>query len=460
MRELSGAELAKALAESSGRDEAKGRDFVEAFEDAVRAAIADRRKVELVGLGVLVPMIQEGEPSGTTGSAELRSALCAKLSISEEEASATLSELLAVIRRSLVGGEAVHVAGLVFLFTQRDKAKIVKDPLKGHKIVSPPKNKLCIVPMGDARAAFEPDQALRDAIETGRNATIVIALPAMDFFAKILQYHFESAGWKVHACTSAIDALQAVDSQMTHMIIADASLKNYQKLCEAIKGRRETSLIPLLLIFRKGTNLDSPSEFMVCGDEHFVEPFEVKKLLSIADSELIRSSEEQAIFEQQMSFQFPTDDSNLERANDLGRRLYESSGLAEEDQVALAAAVREALGNAAQHGNRYRKDRKIEILYLLDKERITVVIKDAGKGFDHHKYVNRGRGGDALTAARERHKEGKLGGLGIMLMLKCTDSLEYSDLGNAVTVTRRLPRSAKRAHSLHRPLMPDSAAHI
>ncbi|MDQ7781029.1 MAG: ATP-binding protein, partial [Planctomycetota bacterium] len=136
-----------------------------------------------------------------------------------------------------------------------------------------------------------------------------------------------------------------------------------------------------------------------------------------------------------------------ERANEFAHKLFEVSGLKEEDVVAMAAAIREAIGNACQHGNRYRRDKKVECLYLLDKEKVTVMVKDQGQGFDHQKYVKRGMSGNSLHAARERHKEGKLGGLGIMLMLKCTDKLEYNDIGNSITLTKYVRKQEQPATS-------------
>ena len=44
----------------------------------------------------------------------------------------------------------------------------------------------------------------------------------------------------------------------------------------------------------------------------------------------------------------------------------------------------------------------------------------------------------AVDAARERHAEGRLGGLGIKLILQCTDKLEYNELGNELRMTKNL----------------------
>ena len=46
-----------------------------------------------------------------------------------------------------------------------------------------------------------------------------------------------------------------------------------------------------------------------------------------------------------------------------------------------------------------------------------------------------------MAAARERNAAGRVGGLGIMLMLRCCDHLEYNYAGNMIKLTKKLPAS-------------------
>ncbi|MDP6959288.1 MAG: hypothetical protein QF645_10810, partial [Planctomycetota bacterium] len=59
-------------------------------------------------------------------------------------------------------------------------------------------------------------------------------------------------------------------------------------------------------------------------------------------------------------------------------------------------------------------------------------------GFNHELYVTSGSTRDAITAARERHQQGRMGGLGIMLMLRCCDRLEYNQHGNQLTIAKSI----------------------
>jgi len=205
-----------------------------------------------------------------------------------------------------------------------------------------------------------------------------------------------------------------------------------------VKCNIQTSMIPFIVLFPRGKDPERASELRVCGDEHIVEPFEVYTLLAVAEAELARVSEEEVIFRQQVCLQFPTEEHYIEEAARIVADMLVQSGMEGERQVAVNAAFREAVLNAAQHGNRYDRNRQIRVLYLLDKEKVVIVVTDEGPGFDYHFYMNRGAARDAVSAARERYAQGRLGGLGIMLMLRCTDKLEYNEKGNSVMLYKYL----------------------
>ena len=48
---------------------------------------------------------------------------------------------------------------------------------------------------------------------------------------------------------------------------------------------------------------------------------------------------------------------------------------------------------------------------------------------------------DGLRDFQKRSESGEHGGLGIMLMLKCVDKLEYNYTGNKITLTRMIRKS-------------------
>lgn len=63
-------------------------------------------------------------------------------------------------------------------------------------------------------------------------------------------------------------------------------------------------------------------------------------------------------------------------------RVAEELGFEEEDLHKIGMAVRECMVNAVVHGNRYSARKKVHLSILKGDDRMTVVIRDEGEGFD------------------------------------------------------------------------------
>jgi serine/threonine-protein kinase RsbW len=120
-------------------------------------------------------------------------------------------------------------------------------------------------------------------------------------------------------------------------------------------------------------------------------------------------------------------------------RLLERSGLDSQDASAMATACREALANAAMHGNQDNPAKKIRLTYVRDPQKITFSVIDEGKGFDHRELSrNLVAQGDAIQTTRKRQEQGLRGGLGILLMSRCVDRIEFNEDGNEIKLIKRI----------------------
>ena len=357
---------------------------------------------------------------------DLADELTDKCQLPTDVAGKAIDALLDYMKAELLRGNQVVLKDLATLKIVEKKAQIVKDPETGHQFISPAENVLSCIPGDD----------FQKQIENAKLSSIIMALPQNDPFARVIEFHFSRVGWKVQVVNSLDECLHTLKNSGAYLTIVDHGLTDCQQVIEEIKCSKSTSMIPLITLYPSDKDPEKSTDFVILGDEHLVEPFEVYTLLMLAESELARSSEEEVIFDQQVSFQYGTTEDNLERANSLGQRLFKDSPLDEEGQVAMSAAFREACGNAGQHGNKDNPSKLIKCLYLLDREKITMVISDEGQGFEHDMFTLRGETKDAISAARERHQQGRVGGLGIMLMMKCVDKIEYNDVGNMITLTK------------------------
>ena len=97
------------------------------------------------------------------------------------------------------------------------------------------------------------------------------------------------------------------------------------------------------------------------------------------------------------------------------------------------------MDNAERHGNKYQEELMIHVLCSLRSDKLLMAITDQGEGFDWQHYMNRAGTVDPLQSARDRHKEAEgRGGLGIALMKRCADAVEYNAEGNCVTLCKSL----------------------
>lgn len=137
-------------------------------------------------------------------------------------------------------------------------------------------------------------------------------------------------------------------------------------------------------------------------------------------------------------FRFFSKDEDIEQIYDLMRQKFELLSLDEMERINLDVAVTEAVGNAQRHGHKYKPDLPIELRYMHRDNQVSIQVTDQGDGFDAQAVLERKKTGTAVDEARARYREGGYGGLGIMMMLKCVDLVEYNSKGNQITLTKNL----------------------
>ena len=120
----------------------------------------------------------------------------------------------------------------------------------------------------------------------------------------------------------------------------------------------------------------------------------------------------QIIYEREI----PSDPDLLPELEELIVELAKKSNLREDKLNSLALSFSEAASNSVVHGNELDKSKKVKITVLLDEKKLTVIIKDEGKGFNVDKVPN------------PCHPENILkdSGRGIHIMRSFLDDLKYN----------------------------------
>jgi serine/threonine-protein kinase RsbW len=84
----------------------------------------------------------------------------------------------------------------------------------------------------------------------------------------------------------------------------------------------------------------------------------------------------------------PSDPEKIQVVERRTERFATRIGLSEDDIDSLGIAVTEVVSNAIKHGNRGDISKKVHIEFILDDDKVKVVIRDEGKGFDPDDIAN------------------------------------------------------------------------
>lgn len=351
--------------------------------------------------------------------------LAEKLDLSPDSVMVELGVVFDQIKTGLLRGEDIRIADFGTFKVIEEKTQLVTDA-QGHRIIRPAKRSVKIELADD----FD------ERIQSTKTATILLLTPEYDIFSQQIEFHFTRHGWRLEVCNEVDDAIELLGREKMYLVIVDQCTDNAEKLVKHLKLSPSLNGIPLVMLYPDEYDPVVEKNVTFLGDETLVQPFEISELIAISETELARSSEEEVLFDVQVKFRLPSAERFVEEANELAHQLIEMSAMSDSASFEILAAFREAIGNACQHGNKNSENKFIDCMYLANKLQCTFVVTDEGDGFDYRRYLDIGRRGNAVQAARQRYLEGSIGGLGIMLMLKCVDRLEYNNAGNQITLTK------------------------
>lgn len=120
--------------------------------------------------------------------------------------------------------------------------------------------------------------------------------------------------------------------------------------------------------------------------------------------------------------QVPNDTAHLAQVRKSVLEVIGNGVFTARDAQMVALAIDEAIANVMEHAYSeagiQEREQLITLLLDLDDARLVVTIRDAGKQFDPTVKAD--------VDVREQVKQGKKGGLGIFLMRKIMDEVNYS----------------------------------
>ena len=268
--------------------------------------------------------------------------------------------------------------------------------------------------------------------------TAVLVVPKEGPFTSIIARRVAMLQGRFHLCHDTQTVLDNLGTWDPDLVILDHKIEGIDGFIEQLKIESDHALTSVIVLYPKGAEIRRKTDFRIWENDYLLDPFDLMKLFVLAETELRRVPKDRDLFSQQVKFEFVSVRASMEKGLQLGNRLLQRLEVSDNDRTALYAAFKEGVENAAAHGNKFDPEKRICVTFVVDPNRATFLVEDEGEGFDHVYYMAQIDSKEAFERAKERIRQGNRGGLGILLMNKCSDRLEYSGRGNIVRIEKGL----------------------
>ena len=268
-------------------------------------------------------------------------------------------------------------------------------------------------------------------------ASVLVVSPSKSRFTRVLRLRFKTLNGDYHLMHDASTALARYREVAPDLIVVDERCDPEGEFVSHVKISEGRSLTSIIKLYPKLSDVARELDFKIWENDFLVEPFEVLELFSLTEAELCRLPRDRKQLVQQIRFEFKTRRENVEKAHKLSELIVRQAMVGGDEATAVYAAMKEGIDNAVVHGNRWDPERTVDINFLVDQNKISVIIEDNGDGFDYEYYLAQVNTDEGFERIKRRIVDkGVRGGLGILLMSKCSDRIEYSGGGNTLRLSK------------------------
>jgi len=237
----------------------------------------------------------------------------------------------------------------------------------------------------------------------------------------------------------------AVRAHTPDVILLDLMLPDADgfAICDQLKRNRETNLIPIIMVTALNDADHRAAGVRVGGNGYLTKPFTAAEFYEAVDKALAwRKEHEERGTHGEIRFDVRSEATYLQQVNDMLSDLFAHTPLTERQIKDLRQAVMEMGGNAIEWGHRKNADLVLTIVYRIDPDAVTLIIRDQGPGFDPRNIPHAAQEDDPIGHIDVRNELGiREGGFGIMLARGLVDEFSYNEKGNEVTLIKRFEKA-------------------
>jgi nucleoid DNA-binding protein/anti-sigma regulatory factor (Ser/Thr protein kinase) len=348
----------------------------------------------------------------------------------QEETLELLEHVSEEMIAELLKGSKINWQNIFSLEMVQKGARLRRNPSTNEPIMIPPQKAL----------KFKVGKALQNRINTEiTEKSVLVLTPNTDDF-KDLAKALESDKIILQVITSAKDLkdkIKGFQNIISCIINFPCNSPDYDNLINIVKTNKSLPHITLIGLSAPDINPQKPKGLKIMCDTWIDQSISTEKLKEMILADMSRIEEERMFFKNRIKVRLPTDNAFIEYADLIMEKLVENTGFKADQRNEFISAIREAVMNGARHGNKYAKDKFLDVEYLIDKSKATFTIKDEGPGFDYEAHIKRSnRTPEEIISEKDNMSAATGAGLGIIVMKKCVDELNYTHPGNMLSLTK------------------------
>lgn len=248
---------------------------------------------------------------------------------------------------------------------------------------------------------------------------------------------------------TAYDGRTGLEQARRHhpdLVLLDLMLPDIDgfEVCRRLRAEPATMAVPVVMVTALHGDAHRRLGFRVGANAYLTKPYGPSDLYQAVD--LARSWQESMAHERlrgEIKIELDSDSRFLREVNDFLIGLYRATPLTIEQVQHLQQAVLEIGQNAIEWGNRKRVELTVDLTYRVFDDRVEIVIRDRGCGFDRDHLPHAADRDDPLKHMDVRRDLGlREGGFGLLIVRGMVDEMRHNEAGNEVTLTKRFPPDA------------------
>ena len=271
-----------------------------------------------------------------------------------------------------------------------------------------------------------------------RRALIVEDTPDQ---ATLLAHLVGLEGYSAVLAETGRDGLELARSYAPELILLDLMLPdtNGYEVCRRLRSDPITRTTPVVMVTAMNESPHRQKGYRVGANAYVAKPFGSEDLFAaIRSTHKWKSDLERGKIQGEIQIELMSESAMLQDVNEFLTSLCRETPLAPDQIAQIRQAIMELGQNAIEWGNKYRSDALVAITYRTYDDRVEVVIRDQGTGFNPRKLPHAAKPDDPMAHMDVREKLGlREGGFGMMISRGMLDELRYNSRGNEVTMVKR-----------------------